>query len=149
MKNHVARIIPALAIIIVSSAVYVNGQTAHRITADVPFDFSVGKEKLAAGTYEFEVTNRHAYPGALVIRTTTPGAIRSFIIPALVDDSPKRLEPSLLFNRYGSTYFFAKMNAEDGAIALKVWKGHDEKRLAKESREVVPVRIQPTVTARR
>ena len=144
MKSYITA-----AILIIASAICVSGQTAHRIVADIPFEFSVGKEKLPSGTYEFEMTNRHAYPGALVIRTTTPGAIRSFIIPALVDEPAKSAGPAILFNRYGSTYFFSKMNADAGTIALKVWKSNEEKRLAKESREVVPVRIKPTITAKR
>jgi hypothetical protein len=145
MKNYIARIISVAAIMIVGCAIHVSGQTGNKVTADIPFDFFAGKEKLPAGTYEFEVANRHAHPGALVIRSTRRGAYRSIIIPTLVDKPAIGISPSILFNRYGSTYFFSKIQGDAGSIPLKVWKSRDEKRMAKESQEVIPVRIQPTV----
>jgi len=149
MKSYITRTIATTVIMIAASVIYVNAQSAHRVTADIPFDFFIGKEMMPAGTYEFEVANRHAYPGALIVRSTIPGANHSFIVPALLDKATKGAEPSIMFNRYGAAYFFANINADSGSMAFKVWKSDTEKRLAREAREVVPVKIQPTETARR
>ena len=87
-------------------AVACSGLHAQRLTAraNVPFNFWLGTTLVPGGSYEVQCSN-----GLLQVRDETSGkTLGSFYaIPEYKLNPPK--QTALVFNRYGDTYFLAKV----------------------------------------
>ena len=73
---------------------------AIRVT--VPFDFTVGKQTLAAGAYNVIIQG----PSLLVVRTDGTGA--TIVLTNYTGAGPNQdLTPRLIFHRYGNRHFLS------------------------------------------
>jgi hypothetical protein len=85
---------------------------AIRVT--VPFDFTVGKQTLAAGDYRVSLDDM----GLLWVKDVGgAGSVAVWTNP--IGDSPNQAPaPQLVFNRYGNHYFLAKVRMANRAGEL-------------------------------
>ena len=102
-----------VALALATAVASANAQSANRIAADIPFDFSVGYKIMPAGGYTVKPVSTTG--NALMIQTAdgTMAAVR------LSDETERAKnipQARLVFHRYGERYFLAE-----------VWNGFDKK----------------------
>jgi hypothetical protein len=114
MKRQIVERISMLVVLgtitLATAVVSAHGQSTHRLTAHVPFDFIAGEKILTAGDYT--VGSMTADRSEILIRNVKTGQ-SEFRLTNTVE--PKRGEDRarLVFHRYGQTYFLAE-----------VWRGN-------------------------
>jgi hypothetical protein len=84
------------------------------LKATIPFDFNVGSKSFAAGVYTVHQVNGHVLRIQNINGET---GILEMVQPA--DPSSKRGNCILTFNRYGGSYFLAKVSED-----TKAWNFH-------------------------
>ena len=100
-----------VALALATAVASANAQSANRIAADIPFDFSVGYKIMPAGGYTVKPVSAS---NALMIQTAdgTMAAVRLSDETERVKNIP---QARLVFHRYGERYFLAE-----------VWNGFDK-----------------------
>jgi len=100
-----------VALALATAVASVNAQSANRIAADIPFDFSVGYKIMPAGGYTVKPVSAS---NALMIQTAdgTMAAVRLSDVTERAKNIP---HARLVFHRYGERYFLAE-----------VWNGFDK-----------------------
>jgi hypothetical protein len=96
------------------------------LRAHVPFPFRVGETVMQAGEYEVRDTG-----GAVVLRDQSSGSA----IMALANEDFRRDHPKtgvLEFNRYGATYFLAKIWTANSGQGRALPQSRRERQLARE-----------------
>ena len=129
MKNilNVTIAIMILAGIVVTGA---NAQTAgaHKVVANIPFEFTVGKATLPAGKYTVAVMNPTSDRKILQIRQINGRASAMVIttnVMGNVSDDAK-----LVFHRYGDRYYFAQAQMAGDSTSLAAVKTRSEQKQA-------------------
>jgi hypothetical protein len=106
----------------------------YRLTANIPFDFSVADKKLPAGKYWISraqqsqgdtiVQIRGAEGNANVVRLTIP-----------VNSHMPMRSASLIFNRYGEEYFLSEVWTKGGSIGRGLLKSRAERELERKAQD--------------
>ena len=130
MRRGIYSVIATLALVILCSAVSVKGQSGNRIVlqADIPFEFSVGKVMLPAGQY----TVRGLSDSSDILQLVSyDGHARALVqmnsVIGKADDNAK-----LVFNRYGSHYFFTQAWMSGTRTGLQALKSRAERAIERE-----------------
>ena len=107
VKGFVTAAVLAMAIIV--AGVSAQAQTLqYRLTADIPFEFSVSNQKLPAGKYWISRANESAGDAVLQIRSTDGHSTATrFSIPIFTFNPKNRGE--LIFHKYGDQYFLSEV----------------------------------------
>lgn len=97
-------------------------QSARRTVIHIPFDFVVGQKTLPAGKYRVEPVGRDSYT-AWEIRgaTTRAGAI---VMTTAIRGGAARVEPGLVFQKYGETYVLAEVWPAGDAAGRELAQSH-------------------------
>lgn len=105
----------------------VQAQTVD-LRANIPFEFRVGQTELPAGEYVIH----HQTPGVLIMRDQS--GHNAALIPFTVSEfrPPKLQNGELEFNRYGETYFLAKLWAPGSQTGVALPKSPRERELTRE-----------------
>ncbi|HKP68600.1 MAG TPA: hypothetical protein VJV05_04910 [Pyrinomonadaceae bacterium] len=150
MKNYIATTIAATGLIVFIFGMGCSAQSVRRLTANIPFDFYVGEEKMPSGRYEFETTMRQTTAGGLIVRPVVKPARKSVLVPAFGQPSKATDEPILTFNQYGSVHFLSRVNLVADEVMFRIRKTATEERVAKELHLMaVPVTVRQAVAAKR
>jgi hypothetical protein len=106
------------------------GKTANeaRIKAVIPFDFSVEKQVLPAGTYVVTQVRDGLYQ---IQREDRHGAMASMQTTALGGPTSTNNDTKLIFNKYGDQYFLSQFWASGQPEGRAVLKSHSERELLK------------------
>lgn len=106
MKTKTFRTIAMLGVFVAFGATSVLAQSSPRVTANIPFSFSVANHTMPAGKYSVE------RPGAsrdlLLIRSRENNAV-TFVMTQGATAKTYSDKTKLVFHRYGNEYFLAKM----------------------------------------
>jgi hypothetical protein len=130
MKNTIVRTLVTLGLSAVLSPVALLAQ--DRMTANIPFEFSIGAKSFAAGEYAVKRVNDHV----LMIQSIKDGT--GVYAPVLPADTTKNAgSPVLLFNKYGDSYFLAKVSGDDRG--WKLFPSRMEKELVAKAALPKPV----------
>jgi len=135
MKNVVARGVAKLGLLavmmIIAASVSANAQSLnYRLTANIPFDFSVGGEKLPAGKYWINRAQQSNGDTVVQIRSTDLHSnLVRFTIPVLASTPAKN--SSLVFRRYGDEYFLAEIWPMGSETGRELPKTRAERELAR------------------
>ena len=135
MKNVVARGVAKLGLLavmmIIAASVSANAQSLnYRLTANIPFDFSVGGEKLPAGKYWINRAQQSNGDTVVQIRSTDLHSnLVRFTIPVLASVPAKN--SSLVFRRYGDEYFLAEIWPMGSETGRELPKTRAERELAR------------------
>ena len=111
-----------LFVAMVSTSLY--AQTMD-MRASIPFDFRIGSTVLPSGEYSI----RHS--GGMLFVTQAAGGHKSVVFMTVGEDHPKTSTPNgtLLFNRYGDTYYLSKVWTANAEAARALPKTPREKEL--------------------
>jgi hypothetical protein len=139
MKNVVARGVAKLgllaAMMIIAASVSANAQSLnYRLTANIPFDFSVGGEKLPAGKYWINRAQQSNGDTVVQIRSTDLHSnLVRFTIPVLAAAPAKN--SSLVFRRYGDEYFLAEIWPMGSETGRELPRTRAERELARKAQD--------------
>jgi hypothetical protein len=124
MRNELlkgfAMLVLVVALAAATAAATTPAQTANRIVANVPFEFSVGYKTMPAGEYQIRIVN--SANDALLIQSADSKS--SALRLSEATSRKKNKDVKLVFHRYGERYFLAE-----------VWNGTDTGRQLLRSQE--------------
>ena len=100
-----------VALALATAVASANAQSANRIAADIPFDFSVGYKIMPAGGYTVKPVSAS---NALMIQTAD-GTMAAVRLSDETEGAKNIPHARLVFHRYGERYFLAE-----------VWNGFDK-----------------------
>ena len=120
------RLILAAGLFAATLTASLHAQTIN-MQASIPFDFQIGSTVLPSGEYSI----RHS--GGVLFVKQTNGAQKSGMFLTVGEDRPvgSSAAGTLLFNRYGSTYFLSKVWSPESTQAQAAPKTPREKELAR------------------
>jgi hypothetical protein len=115
----------AMLVLVGSMAVAAQAQTSGRtqLTANIPFQFSVGDKNLPAGEYTVVQVNPTSDRAVLQLRSNDGSATAMVQMNSVSGKSQDTAQ--LIFHRYGNKYFFAQ--AWVGAEGLQAAKPRAER----------------------
>lgn len=123
MKTHISTAVVLVGLLSLAGSAAVNTEELA-LSARVPFDFTAGTAKLAAGTYT--ITRPTMSPNVILIRSVNQGAF-------LVADrsyGPARNEPQrLVFHRYENHHFLRGVSF-GGGLAMSLPETAEEREWA-------------------
>lgn len=130
----------AIATMILVGIVAVNthAQTgAHKVVANIPFEFAVGKATLPAGRYTVTVMNPTSDRKILQIRRVDGRASAMVITVDVTGDMSENAK--LVFHRYGDRYYFAQaqMSGDSPSLAAVKTRSEQKQAVARTKRIVV------------
>ena len=145
MKNVVAKMGLLAVMMIVAAGVSANAQSLnYRLTANIPFDFSVAGQKLPAGKYWINRAQQSNGDMIVQIRSTEGEAnINRFTIPVFTSSPVK--QSSLVFRRYGNEYFLAEIWPVGALTGRELPKTRTERELARKAQDNVAAVNTPDV----
>ena len=135
MKNVVAKMGLLAVMTVIAASVSANAQSLnYRLTANIPFDFSVGGEKLPAGKYWINRAQQSNGDTVVQIRSTDLHSnLVRFTIPVLAAAPAKN--SSLVFRRYGDEYFLAEIWPMGSETGRELPKTRAERELARKAQD--------------
>ena len=124
-RNLMTAILTTLAPLLLIGVPSTYAQTA--ISATVPFNFTVGKAEMPAGTYTISQVS------SSVIEIKGSKSVVSIVLSG--SGSSNDSTAKLVFNRYGDRYSLSEVSRGDGANVLRLptSKVEEEQRLASTS----------------
>ena len=144
MKNLTRRVL-TLSFFVAISASAVLAQGRARVTADIPFDFSVSNKSMPAGKY---IVQKHQTMSHL-LQVQGWDSNKSAYVTTNDAVKTKRSEKTILvFRRYGSEYFLAQMwtAGESAGIEVPVSKSERQARKHAERNIALNVEEQEVIT---
>ena len=119
------RLILAAGLFAATLTASLHAQTMN-LQATIPFDFQIGSTALPSGEYSI----RHS--GGVLSVQQTGGAHKGGMFLTVGEDRPAgaKAAGTLLFNRYGDTYFLSKVWSAESTQAQAAPKTPREKELA-------------------
>lgn len=123
-----------LAMAIIAAGVSAQAQTLqYRLTADIPFEFSMAGQKLPAGKYWISRAHEATGDTVVQIKSIDSDSIATrFSIPVVTFNPKKRGE--LIFHRYGDQYFLSEVWPAGGGTGRAFIKTHAERELERNAR---------------
>ena len=120
-------------------AVNTHAQTgAHKVVANIPFEFTVGKATLPAGRYTVTVMNPTSDRKILQIRQIEGRASAMVITNDVAGDTSENAK--LVFHRYGDRYYFAQSQmAGDSTRLAAVTTRSEQKQAVATTKKIVVV----------
>ena len=135
MKNVVLKMGLLAVMTIIAAGVSANAQTLqYRLTANIPFDFSVAGEKLPAGKYW--ISRAQQSNGDMVIQVSSANGhsnVTRLTIPVFANKPAKT--SSLVFNRYGDEYFLSEIWPMGASLGRELTKSRAERDLARKAHD--------------
>ena len=128
MKKNAIPVLAILGLAAMLAAKPASAQSGVVMTAEIPFEFTVGKTKLPAGKYA--VTMRSPSSGVLLIQDD--GWHRS--VMTLTDKayaSDTMNESLLVFHRYGDQYFLSRVWTSGSDIGCELHKSAAEREISR------------------
>lgn len=121
-----------VGVMMVASGAPANGQSI-RVSATIPFEFTVGDKSLPAGEYQVRAFNSSG--DTLAITSKSKSAIRlSNSIQAAKEPNTSKL----VFHRYGPRYFLAQVWVAGQTSGRQLLKSKEESRIASQLAVVLP-----------
>jgi hypothetical protein len=132
MKKELFRGLTMLTVIVAlalaSAAASAKAQSANKVVADIPFEFSVGYKAMPAGEYSVKAITSAG--GGLLIQSTD-GKIAALRL----SDETNRNKASharLVFHRYGDRYFLAEVWNGIDNTGRQLVKSQEERAIQRE-----------------
>lgn len=106
----------------------------YRLTANIPFDFTVVDKKLPAGKYWVSRAQQSQGDMILQIRSTKGNAnVIRLTIP--VNTLYPTRDASLVFHRYGDEYFLSEVWPKGGSVGRELVKSRAERALERKAQD--------------
>jgi len=130
----------AVVMIVAASASVKAQSLQYKLTANVPFDFTVSDKKLPAGKYS--ISRAQTSNGDLVLQIVSADGqknISRLTIP-VITHKPMN-QGTLVFNRYGNDYYLSEVWPAGGSTGRELLKSRTERDLARKAQEPQIVRV--------
>jgi hypothetical protein len=148
LQAKILNAIFALSILTVGAVATASAQLpGTRMSAEIPFAFTVGEKTLPGGTYELRRIGDD--PRLVYIQNVDDRGDSAIFITDLTDKGDSILHSELVFHHYGDVYFLAEIRSRYEGIARELQPSKQERRMErdlasnnKESRsESVPLAV--------
>ena len=139
MKNVVAKGVAKVGLLavmtIIAASVSAQAQSlTYRLTANIPFDFSVAGKKLPAGKYWINRAQQGTGDTVIQISSTDGHSnITRFTIPVTAFNPVK--DSSLVFHRYGDEYFLSEIWPAGGLTGRELPKSRAEREAERKAQD--------------
>ena len=131
MRLKILNTILALSILTVGTVATASAQLAGtRVSAQIPFDFIVGKQTLPAGLYELKRIGNDPY--VLCIQNVDDSRNVMIFYTSLLDDRDSIRQSALVFHRYGDIYFLAQIMSQYEGIARELQPSERERSMERD-----------------
>ncbi len=129
LVNALTRITLLGAILSVPAVVSVHAQSLqYRITANIPFEFSIGEKKLPAGKYSIGRVRQSSDDTVLSV-DDSGGHWKAIRASSSVQIVGMTKRPQLVFKRYGNEYFLSQVWAAGASTGRQFPKTQHEREL--------------------
>jgi len=142
LKKKILSIVAALTLIVSVSIVGFAGLSG-RVTANIPFDFTVGNKEFKAGQYSVERLFANNTSDALVIRSADNSDAANFNVNRV--SGKGNSQARLIFRRYGNQYFLGQIFDGQGSEGFGLLKSKAERELAKKRDTITQNAVEPEV----
>jgi hypothetical protein len=133
MKRELLKGIAMLALMvtlaIATAVVTANAQSAQKVVADIPFEFSVGYKTMPAGEYSVQ-TVASAGDGLLI--RSADGKNSALRLSEATEKAQDKSHARLIFHRYGDLYFLAQVWNGSNNTGRQLLKSEDESAVERE-----------------
>lgn len=136
----VAAMLMLIAGLTAASAAIANGQSQKRLVVQVPFDFNLGDQAMAAGQYDVIIPSNTG--GALWV-LNHDGEPQRMILARAAERRGDKSISKLVFHRYGSTYFLAQAWMSGDSAGCEISKTKQERALERELGKVAAYQGEP------
>ena len=106
MKNRISRNVVLLSLLVAVAAISVMAQVRPRVTAQIPFGFSVANQTMPAGQY---VIQAQAGASQMVLIRSNDSKSAVFALTQGKQGKRDADKTKLVFRRYGDRYFLAQI----------------------------------------
>jgi hypothetical protein len=143
LKKQILSIAATLSLLIPISIIGFAGLSG-RVTAEIPFDFTVGSVEFKAGKYSVGRLSDSNSGSVLIIRGEDNGAVANFNVNKATDNGSSQAR--LIFRRYGNQYFLAKVFDGHSGEGAEFQKSKAEREAAKKGDMITQNAKPETVT---
>ena len=139
MKNVVAKGFAKVGLLAVITIIAVSASAKaqsldNRLTANIPFDFSVADKKLPAGKYWVSRARQGNGDQIVQIESADGQASISRLTIPVITLNPMN-KGSLVFHRYGDEYFLSEIWPAGGQTGRELPKSRTERELARKAQD--------------
>jgi len=129
MKKHLLSIASVLSIYVALTAVPASAQVTRQMTVTIPFDFTVEKTALPAGTYAVYALGSSQSDGLLL--RGAEGHAKTIVVTHAVRSRDLSGRARLEFRRYGGHYFLARVWAAESDTGRELTQSRLEREYAR------------------
>jgi hypothetical protein len=126
MNGQALRILTVLSLSILLAPLSPFAQTFRTVTANIPFNFVVGKTTLASGEYAIKPLSSSAIQ---ISRTDNRTAAIVIVFPVQARRIPE--VATLVFNQYGDQYFLSRLWTPASKAGCELLKSPIEREMTK------------------
>jgi hypothetical protein len=116
-------LIAATLLAVTALTAHMGASAQNKLRATIPFDFTVGENKLPAGTYMID----YIRPQTLLL--SCPQKHKSVFIVLTSTDEVLKNPDRVIFNKYGDQYFLSEVHGDYGQTEGNIGPSKLEKRV--------------------
>ncbi len=116
-------LIAATLLAVTALTAHVGASAQSKLQATIPFDFTVGENRLPAGTYVID----YIQPQTILLRC--PQTHKSVFVVLSSTDEVRQSPDELIFNRYSDQYFLSEVHGGYGQTGWNIGVSKLEKRV--------------------
>jgi len=135
MKTKVIKRLTILSLVsmftLCAAVASANAQLSVPIRAKIPFDFSLGDKKLAAGEYTFSRLSGIADNRTMLVRSED-SSTRMFQSTSVAQVLTPKNESSLVFHKYGDQYFLEQIWSSGEQEGTQLWESRTERTIRRQ-----------------
>lgn len=142
MKNMISRNVVLLSLLVAVATVSVMAQVRSRVTAQIPFGFSVANQTMPAGSYVIQA-QAGANQMVLIRSTESKSAVFALTQGKQAKNAPDQTK--LVFRRYGSQYYLAQIwtKGEEAGTEFPVSKSERQTMKSLSDGKLAKIDAQP------
>lgn len=141
MKKVVVKFGLLAVVAMIAASVPTKAQSLqYKLTANIPFDFTVIDKKLPAGKYS--ISRAQNSNGDMVIQIVSADGeenVSRLTIPVLTRDPVKR--GTLVFHQYGDEYFLSEIWPAGGTTGRELPKSRSEREVERKNSDVKVAKV--------
>lgn len=134
MKRKVVRRLTILSLVsmftLCAAVASANAQLTIRIKAKIPFDFSVGNKKLAAGEYTF--SRLSGFANNIMLVSSADYSTRMFQTTLTTQVPTPKNKSTLVFHKYGDQYFLGQLWLSGELDGTQVLESRSERTIRRQ-----------------
>ena len=119
-----------ITLALASAVVSANAQSSNRLAAEIPFDFAVGGQTMAAGDYILGPATSDG--SGLIVRSKDVNGKSVVRLTNSIEPNARKKHARLVFHRYGQRYFLAEVWGAGNSAGRKLTESSEERAIRRE-----------------